>query len=55
MISAYLVIPEGNGVFPAVLYLHAGGMSKDQFLEEAILLAQQGVVCLLIDGAKSQC
>jgi dienelactone hydrolase len=49
-VSAYLVLPARNGLFPAILYLHAGGMSKDQYLDEAILLAQQGVVCLVIDG-----
>ena len=52
-VSAYLVIPRGNGPFPAILYLHAGGMSKDQYLDEGILLAQQGVICLLIDGPLS--
>lgn len=49
-VSAYLVLPIGNGPFPAILYLHAGMMNKDQYLDEAILLAQQGVVCLVIDG-----
>ena len=49
-VSAYLVLPAGHAPFPAILYLHAGGMSKDQFLDEAVLLAQHGVVCLLIDG-----
>lgn len=52
-VSAYLVLPEGTGPFPALLYLHAGGMSKDQYLDEGILLAQHGVVCLLIDGPLS--
>ncbi len=52
-VSAYLVLPAGNGPFPAILYLHAGGMDKDQYLDEAILLAQHGVVCLVIDGPLS--
>ncbi|HEY69669.1 MAG TPA: alpha/beta fold hydrolase [Anaerolineae bacterium] len=49
-VTAYLVLPVGNGPFPALLYLHAGGMDKDQYLDEAVLLAKSGVVCLLIDG-----
>ena len=52
-VPAYLVLPEGDGPFPAILYLHAGGKNKDQYLDEGILLAQQGVVCLLIDGPLS--
>lgn len=52
-VTAYLVLPDGNGPFPAVFYLHAGGMSKDQYLDEAIFLAKQKVVCLLIDGPLS--
>ncbi len=49
-VSAYLVLPAWPGSFPALLYLHAGGMDKEQYLDEAVLLAQNGVVCLLIDG-----
>jgi len=49
-VPAYLVLPEGNGPFPAILYLHAGMSSKDQYLDEAILLARNGVISLLIDG-----
>jgi dienelactone hydrolase len=52
-VTAYLVLPAWQGSFPALLYLHAGGMDKEQYLDEAILLARNGVVCLLIDGPLS--
>jgi len=52
-VTAYLVLPPGDGPFPAILYLHAGMMTKDQYLDEAIFLAKQNVVCLLIDGPLS--
>jgi dienelactone hydrolase len=52
-VTAYLVLPVGDGPFPALLYLHAGMMNKDQYLDEAVLLARSGVVCLLIDGPLS--
>ena len=50
---AYLLFLEETGPFSAILYLHAGGMSKDQHLDEGVLLAQRGVVCLLIAGPLS--
>lgn len=49
-VPAYLVFPPGTGPYPAMIYLHAGAMDKDQYLEEALLLAEMGVVSLLIDG-----
>jgi dienelactone hydrolase len=55
-VSAYLVIPEGNGPFPAVIYAHwcmPGSEKKNrtEFLDEAVVLAQAGVVSLLPDHA----
>jgi dienelactone hydrolase len=49
-VPAYLVKPPGAGPFPAVLYLHAGAMDKDQYLPEGIILAGMDVVSLLIEG-----
>jgi dienelactone hydrolase len=49
-VPAFLVSPSGGGPFPAVIFLHAegaGGLSKDEFLDEAIDLAMRGVVSLL--------
>lgn len=49
---AYLVRPEGEGPFAGVLFMHwlGGGITRREFLEEAKLLAKQGVVSLLIEG-----
>lgn len=49
-VPAYLVKPSDAGPYPAVLYLHAGAMDKDQYLPEAIILAEMDVVSLLIEG-----
>ena len=36
-VPAYLIFPAGNGPYPAIIFLHAGQKSKDQFLGEKIL------------------
>lgn len=50
--AAYLVRPEGDGPFAGILFMHwlGGGITRAEFLEEAKLLARQGVVSLLING-----
>jgi dienelactone hydrolase len=52
--AAYLIGPEGDGPFPAILYVHwyepwAPTCNRRQFLDEALQLAQQGVVSLLVE------
>jgi dienelactone hydrolase len=47
-VPAYLVLPAGKGPHPAVLYMHGVGSPPDQFLSEAIAMAQGGVAGLLI-------
>ncbi len=54
-VPAYLVIPTGKGPFPAVLFGHwmmpgSPLANRKEFLEEATVLAQAGVVALLIDA-----
>jgi hypothetical protein len=54
-VPAYLLIPHGNGPFPAIIWGHwlmkgAPLANKDEFLEEALVLARAGVVSLLIDA-----
>lgn len=52
-ISAYLVVPSGNGPFAAILWAHWLGEEKSnrtQFLDEAVELARKGTVSLLIDA-----
>ena len=52
---AYLVVPKGRGPFAAVIWGHwywdnSSMRNRRQFLDEAIVLAQAGVVSLLTDG-----
>jgi dienelactone hydrolase len=54
IVSAYLVVPAGKGPFPAAIFAHwcmPGSEKKNrtEFLEEAVVLAQSGVVSLLPD------
>jgi len=52
-IKAYLVAPRGDGPFAAILWVHWLGSEKSnrtQFLDEAVDLAQKGVVSLLVDA-----
>jgi len=53
-VAAYLVVPEGKGPLPGVLWVHWLGepetTNRTQFLSEAVTLASLGVVSLLVDG-----
>lgn len=54
VVTAYLVVPAGNGPFPAVIYGHwcmPGSEKKNrtEFLDEAVVLAHTGVISLLPD------
>ncbi len=53
-VAAYLVVPSGQGPFPAVIYGHwcmpgSAQMNRTEFLEEAVALAHAGVISLLSD------
>ena len=52
-IETYIVAPPGKGPFAGVLIVHGLGQgwgNRDEFLDEAVTLAQQGVVSLLPSG-----
>lgn len=54
-VPAYLVVPEGKGPFAAVIWGHwywgnSPVRNRKEFLDEAVALAQGGVVSLLTDG-----
>src|SRR6266571_3038169 len=54
-VPAYLVVPKGRGPFAAVIWGHwywdnSSMRNRKQFLDEAVVLAQAGVVSLLTDG-----
>lgn len=52
-VTAYLVTPAGPGPHAAILYVHWFGepetTNRTQFLNEAVALAERGVVSLLVD------
>ena len=55
LVPAYLVVPGGKGPFAAILWGHwywsnSPMRNRKEFLDEAVLLAQSGVVSLLPDG-----
>jgi dienelactone hydrolase len=55
VVPAYLVVPHGRGPFAAVVWGHwywanSAMANRKEFLDEAVALAQAGVVSLLIDG-----
>jgi len=52
-IKAYLIKPAGKGRHPGVLFFHWLGETngnRNEFLDEAVMLAKQGIVSLLIQG-----
>jgi cephalosporin-C deacetylase-like acetyl esterase len=48
-VTAFLIKPLGSGPFPAILFGHWGPGNRTEFLPEACLYAEAGVVSLLID------
>src|SRR6266480_5461549 len=55
VVPAYLVVPKGRGPFAAVIWGHwcwgnSSMRNRREFLDEAIVLAQAGVVSLLPDA-----
>jgi predicted esterase len=48
-ITAFLVVPDGEGPFPAVLYMPGAPGARFTFYSEAIALANRGIVSLLPD------
>lgn len=52
--TAELFLPVGEGPFPAILYVHwyepeSRDSNRSQFVEEAIEMARQGVICLTVE------
>ena len=52
--AAYLITPAGHGPFAGVVFVHPAPGARPTFMEEAITLAQRGVVCLLPDAPWAQ-
>ena len=53
-VPAWLVIPEGQGPFPAVIYAHGKTFDRDMHLAEAVALAREGYVGLAITGPEAR-
>ena len=58
-VPGYLVIPHGGGDHPAIIWGHwlkqgSPLANKDEFLDEALVLAHAGVLSLLIDAPQAR-
>lgn len=53
-ITAYFVTPQGDGPFPAVVFMHGSPGQRVTFLGEAIELAQRGIASVLPDAPFSR-
>ena len=49
-VTAYLIVPPGSGPFASLLFVHWGQGNREEFLDEAVVLAEQGVVSLSMDA-----
>lgn len=49
-VRAFVLIPQGDGLYPAVIFLHMGSANKTQYLNEAKQLANLEVVSILLDS-----
>lgn len=49
-ITAYYVTPQGDGPFPAVVFMHGSPGQRVTFMGEAIELAQRGIASVLPDA-----
>lgn len=47
-VPAFLVLPAGEGRHPAVVYLHHGQGDRTTYLDEAVAMAERGIVSLVI-------
>src|SRR5881394_1948960 len=59
VVPAYLVVPKGRGPFAAVIWGHwcwqnSSMRNRKEFLDEAVAMAQSGVVSLLTDHPMSR-
>lgn len=49
-VPAFLVLPAAAGRHPAIVFIHHGQGDRRTFLDEAVALAESGVVSLLLDA-----
>lgn len=53
-VPAWLALPDHDGPYPAILFLHSSSGSRDDFLTEAERYARRGAACLTITAAHSR-
>ena len=49
-VSAWLVVPPGDGPFGGLVYLHGSATDRDDFLDEAVAMAHGGTVSIVLDA-----
>ena len=49
-VSAWLVVPPGEGPFAGLVYLHGSETDRDDFLDEAVAMAQGGAASIVMDA-----
>jgi len=49
-VTAWLVVPAGEGPFAGLVYLHGSETWRDDFLDEALAMARGGAVSLVLDA-----
>jgi len=52
--KAYLVMPNAKGSFPGILFVHPGPGDRSSFLEDAVKLAEEKIVSLLVEAPWAQ-
>lgn len=53
-VSAWLVLPAGEGPFPGIVYLHGSETGRNDFVDEAIAMAHGGAASLVLDAPFSR-
>lgn len=49
-VSAWMVVPPGDGPFAGLVYLHGSETDRDDFLDEAVAMAHGGAASIVLDA-----
>ncbi|HEX6475471.1 MAG TPA: acetylxylan esterase [Candidatus Limnocylindria bacterium] len=49
-VSAWLVVPPGDGPFAGIVFLHGSETDRDDFLDEAVAMAKGGAASIVMDA-----
>jgi hypothetical protein len=53
-VSAWLVVPTGEGPFAGIVYLHGSETDRDDFLDEAVAMAHGGAASVVLNAPFSR-